>query len=136
MILSTQNIFSDKQAITASAASTNIIDTGQSGNDLGFGTPIPMLIQVTQAFNLLTSLTVALQSSDSSAFSSPDTVVSTTVPLAGLTLGARIAVNNVPYGTLKRYLRLYYTVTGSNSPTTGQITAGITAGNDETPPFV
>jgi hypothetical protein len=45
-----------------------------------------------------------------------------TLPLASLTAGARFPITTVPEGVL-RYLRLYYTVTGS-SPTVGKITAG------------
>ena len=36
----------------------------------------------------------------------------------------------VPRGTNERYMRLYYDVTGT-APTTGKITAGLVAGNEE-----
>ena len=46
-----------------------------------------------------------------------------TLPLADLAVGRRFPLTIVPRGVL-RYLRLYYTVTGS-SPTVGKITAGV-----------
>ena len=56
MLLDAQSLFSDNQAITASAASTNVVKFG-SGNC----TFVPLLIQVTQNFATLTSLTVTVQ---------------------------------------------------------------------------
>ena len=59
MILDLQSMFSDDQAITSSAASTNLIDLGATGTpplsstalvrDIGKGTPIEILIIVTVA---------------------------------------------------------------------------------------
>lgn len=134
MILSMENIFSDRQAVTASAASTNVIDLGPVKGDMGYGTPIPLLAQVTQGFNNLTTLGIALQASDDEAFTAPDTVFTETLALADLKAGARIARGIVPYGVKKRYVRLWYTVTGT-APTLGSVTAGITRGNDETAPY-
>ncbi|WP_422096889.1 Bbp16 family capsid cement protein [Variovorax sp.] len=144
MILDNQNLFSDDQAITATAASTNVIDLGPTGTvprspsaltrDISKGTDIPLLVQVTEAFNNLTSLAVAVQTDSDSAFGSATTLYTQTVVLADLTAGKRIALKTLPYGLTKRYVRLNYTVTGT-APTTGKVTAGITAGNDETLPL-
>jgi hypothetical protein len=134
MILDKQALFSDQQAITATAASTNVIDLGGHLLDAGWGNSIPLLFQVTQDFNTLTSLTVALQASDDPAFGSSATVFSEVVPLSRLKAGARISQKVIPYNTVGRYLRLYYTVTGT-APVAGKVTAGITLGNDETIPY-
>jgi hypothetical protein len=48
--------------------------------------------------------------------------VQATLPLADLAVGRRFPLTIVPRGVL-RYLRLYYTVTGS-APSTGRVTAG------------
>jgi hypothetical protein len=69
MLLDQQALFSEAQAITATAASTNVIDTGSS-KDVGKYGDIPLLIQVVEAFNTLTSLTVTVQTDDNSSFSS------------------------------------------------------------------
>jgi hypothetical protein len=121
-ILDRQILFSNEQAITASAASTDVVDLSGT-RDVGSGGPLYVLVQVMQAFDALTSLTIALQTSATENFVSPVQLTARTVALASLTAGATFSVGPVPGGTL-RYVRLYYTVTGS-SPTVGKITAGI-----------
>lgn len=132
MIFDLQTLFSNAQAITATAGSTNTIDLGPIATgitrDIGKGTEIPLLIQVVEAFNNLTSLTIALQTDDNTGFSSPKTVWSSTVALADLIAGAVVVPEYVQRGTNERYMRLNYTVTGT-APTTGKITAGVTMGN-------
>lgn len=125
MLLDQQALFSAAQAITAAAASTNVIDTG-SNKDVGKYGDIPLLIQVVEGFNNLTSLTVTVQTDDNSAFSSAADVLSMTIPLASLVLGYKSPVITLPM-KMERYIRLNYTVTGT-APTTGKVTAGITGG--------
>ncbi|EPZ5817784.1 Bbp16 family capsid cement protein [Klebsiella pneumoniae] len=125
MLLDQQALFSAAQAITATAASTNVIDTG-SNKDVGKYGDIPLLIQVVEGFNNLTSLTVTVQTDDNSAFSSAADVLSITIPLASLVLGYKSPVITLPM-KMERYIRLNYTVTGT-APTTGKVTAGITGG--------
>ncbi|ENQ7669566.1 TPA: hypothetical protein QHO79_001572 [Klebsiella pneumoniae] len=125
MLLDQQALFSAAQAITATAASTNVIDTG-SNKDVGKYGDIPLLIQVVEGFNNLTSLIVTVQTDDNSAFSSAADVLSMTIPLASLVLGYKSPVITLPM-KMERYIRLNYTVTGT-APTTGKVTAGITGG--------
>lgn len=125
MLLDQQALFSAAQAITATAASTNVIDTG-SAKDVGKYGDIPLLIQVVEAFNNLTSLTVTVQTDDNSAFSSAADVLTMTIPLASLVLGYKSPVITLPM-KMERYIRLNYTVTGT-APTTGKVTAGIAGG--------
>lgn len=136
-ILSNELLFSNQQAITASAASTNIVDLGAPGTpyraaaalnrDIGAGNPIPFSLQVEEAFNNLTSLAVALQVDDDVAFGSPKTVWTETILLADLVVGKKPNLRNLPHGVDERYMRFYYTVTGT-APTTGKVTAGISMG--------
>lgn len=141
MILDSTNVFSDAQAIVATAASTNAIDLGATGSvpyasaalvrDIGKGRPLPLLVQVVEAFNNLTSLQVDVQVDDNTAFSSPRVVDSQTIALAGLTLGAKFdGLAFVPPGTNERYVRLNYTVTGV-APTAGKVTAGFVLGQQQ-----
>ena len=141
MIFDSTNLFSSAQAITATAASTNVIDLGATGKvvggtanlvrDIGLGQRIPLRIQVVEAFNTLTSLAVTIQVDDNEAFSSPTTVYSQTIALAGLTLGAVFnGLYFVPPKTNERYVRLNYTVAGTN-PTLGKITAGFVMAHQE-----
>ena len=130
MILDKQGMFSDDQAVTASAASENLIDLGVA-RDIGKGKPIPILCQVTTAFATLTSLTVALQVDDNSSFSSAKTVLTTAaIAAASLVAGYKFALDYVPRGTDERYVRLYYTVAGSDA-TAGNISAGVVADTAE-----
>ncbi len=142
MIFDTTNLFSNDQAVTVTAASSNVIDLGAPGTvlgapyplnrDIGRGNPLPLLIQVTVAFATLTSLKVAVQSSDTEAFTGQvDTVLeSEAVPVAQLLAGYQFPLDHIPKGVKHRYVRLYYTVAGSTA-TAGQVTAGITAGNQD-----
>jgi hypothetical protein len=123
-ILDRQVLFSNDQAITATAASTDIIDLG-SVRDVGAGEPSAVLVQVTTAFDNLTSLGVALQTASAENFASPVQLTAGTIALADLTVGRKFSIGPVPGGVL-RYLRLYYTVTGS-APSVGKVTAGVAA---------
>lgn len=137
MILSNELLLSDDQAITASAASTNYLDLGATGTphgaaaalprDVGKGEPVPFEVIVTEAFNTLTSLQIDLEVDDNTSFSSATVVQSQTVVLANLTVGYNIPPMYLPQGVSERYVRLNYTVNGTD-PTTGKITAGISGG--------
>jgi hypothetical protein len=137
MIFDAQGLFSNAQAITADAGSTDVIDLGATGTpyggsalvrDVGKGKEIPISITVTEAFNNLTSLQISVQTDDNSGFSSAATrVLTEAIPLASLALGYQVqAIAYLPEGTKERYVRLYYDITGT-APTTGKITAGVVA---------
>ena len=139
MILDQNALFSDKQAITASAASTNFYDLGAPGvtgynsaqllRNLGKGKETPLLVQVNEDFDALTSLSIAIQSDEDPAFGTPKTVVEISVPLADLVVGYILPIDKLPRDIKERYVRIFYTVVGL-APTTGQITAGIVAAVD------
>lgn len=138
MILSAEQLFSDDQAVTATAISTNVIDLGVAGTpygaaaalnqDVGKGAPIPILVQVTTAFNTLTSLTVTVETSANSDLSSSTVLATESILLADLVAGKQMFNQVVPNGADQRYLGVRYTVVGT-PPTLGNITAGITMGN-------
>lgn len=122
MILDEQNLFSDNQKITASCASDNILDFGN--REIAFGTPVELYIQITEDFDTLTSLKIALETSGSESFTTAVELISQTIPLADLKKGAVSTIKFIPKGNLG-YIRLYYTVTGT-APDKGSIFAGIT----------
>lgn len=126
MILDEQSLFSNLQAVTADAASTNIL---KFDGEVAFGTPVEVFIQIAEAFNNLTSLEIKLQTATDAAFTSPVTLVSQTILLTNLTLGAESTIEFLPKGNLG-YLRLYYDITGS-TPTTGKILAGLVMGREQ-----
>lgn len=125
MIADKQNIFSEDQAITVTAASTNVIDLGnddaaiQALNEKG---DAELLVQVTTAFAGGTSLAVKLQSDDDEAFGSATDLIDTgAIVTATLVQGYkfRLALPEIN----EQYLRLYYTVVGTMSA--GKIFAGL-----------
>lgn len=138
MLLDMQSLFSDAQAITVTAASTNVIDLGAPGTpqhakapitqDFGKGRPVQLLTQIVEDFATLTSLTITMQKDTVENFSSPETVMTTgAIPVADLTAGKRFAPFYLPEGIDQRFLRLNYTVTGTTA-TAGKITAGLVFG--------
>ena len=137
MLFDLQSMFSDQQAITADAASTNQIDLGVPGTpmhakapitqDVGRGRPIQIVTQITQAFNNLTSMAVIVQTDNDPAFGSPKVIQTTTLLLAELVAGKRVAPFYLPQGITERYIRLFYDITGT-APSTGKVTAGLVFG--------
>jgi hypothetical protein len=140
MIFDRQNEFSNRQVITATAVSTDVLNFGVAQTpkhaanpitrDLGKGRKPDVRIQVVESFNNLTSLTVELQVDDNEAFSSPRVAMTTTVPLARLTRGSIIMPDTLPRGIDEQFMRLNYIVTGT-APTLGRISAGLVFGNEE-----
>lgn len=121
MYLDKQNLYSEDQAITATAVSTNVID--HSVSEIGPGEPVEILAQVTEDFAGGTSVAVSLQTDDDEAFGTVETLVTTdAVPVASLTAGYQFRLSTLPVG-VKTYSRLNYTVVGT--PTAGAVTAGL-----------
>lgn len=119
MLIDSQNEFSNKQAITVTAPSTNIIDLGVD-RDIGKGEPVPILVQVTTAFTAAgaATLTVDLETDDNASFSSATNLwTSGAIGKATLVEGYKFLINYIPREN-ERYLRLNYTVA------TGPMTAG------------
>lgn len=139
MIFDAQSLFSDAQAITGDAPSTNTIDLGVPGTpkhakgpitqDIGKAHAIPLRIQVVEGFNNLTSLNIEMETDSDVAFGSAKTVTTISVPLADLEAGYVAPMVYVPRGVDARYVRLNYDVVGT-APTTGKITAGLVFGNE------
>jgi len=137
MILNKNLLLSNAQAITATAISENVIQWPTNGTpvgesaaitrNLGAGTPIPLLIQVVETFATLTSLTITIETADNAALSSNAVVLASTGAVAAASLVAGYQpsfTNHVPDATMKAYLGLRFTVTGSDA-TAGKITAAI-----------
>lgn len=136
MILSAELMFSDGQNLTASGASTNLIDLGATGTPLGgnaldreisHGTPIPIRVSLDSAAGGVSpTCTVKLQTDTTAAFSSA-TDVNPAVTI-GNGAGAVLELQYVPEGVNERFLRLYYTLGGTSPDYT--ISAGIILGQD------
>lgn len=138
-VTSKELTFSDDQALTANAVSTNVIDLGAVGTPpaphnggpiprkVGSGDPIPLLIQVTEDFTGTSpTLKATVEISDDEAFSSPVSV-GESVTLSDPKAGDKLSVSWLPQDIDKRYVRLNYTV-GGTSPS-GKVFAGIASGH-------
>lgn len=138
MILNAETLLSDDQAITATAASTNSIDLQAQGipygdaaalsYDRGVGEPLPLLFQVTEAFDSAANdgtLTVSVELDSTTTFTPDKTIDLGTFAEADLTTGFILPFNKLPKGLLLQYMRFKYTVAGTGNFTAGKITAGI-----------
>lgn len=128
MITDKLNTFSDKQAITATAVSTNVIDLGPLGGtnttrDIGKGEPVYLFAGV-GSVNMAggTSLQAVLQTSLSEGSGYTDLMAGPVIPLANLTAGAVLYSGPIPAG-VQRYLRMNYVVVGTF--TGGNVNAGL-----------
>lgn len=118
MIIDKSLQVSDAQAVTASAASTDVIDTGVANRAIGTDTSLALSITVDESATASGAATVTFSlqdSADNSTFA--DVVASAAIGKAALTAGKQPVLFKLPNG-LRRYLRVYYTVA------TGPLTAG------------
>lgn len=135
MFIDTQNEFSDAQAVTSTAISTNVIDlfagtgggtalTGETFMDIGQGEDIYLVVQTQTAATDTSSdatLTVTLESADNAGLSTNATVHFSTGALAFAAFspaGTRLATICLPAALYRRYLGVRYTVAS------GPLTAG------------
>ncbi len=127
MILDAQALFSDLQAITATAVSTNAYDLKLAATDVGTGERLYVVLSVGVAFTDSGSdstVACALVTDDNAALSSA-TAVQTLGTFAALSaVGTKLVVPIASNLTLERYIGVSYTVAGGNL-TTGSITAAI-----------
>lgn len=118
MILDAELEFSSEQAVTASAASTNIVDLGVA-RDIGVGEETYIRIGVTETMDDSgddSTLTVSLQTDDNSSFGSASTIA-TLVTIPATTVAGTEYFIKVPIAITQdyeRYIRLYYTIANGN----------------------
>ena len=113
MIIDSRLEFSDAQAVTATAAATNIVALTQA-RDIGQGSPMWVICQLdvaADAGNSDETYSVGLETDDNASFSSA-AVISTFTFTRGDAVGTRKVIG-MPYGN-ERYVRLNYTVGGTS----------------------
>lgn len=136
MLMSTLQNFSESQALTATAVSTNVIDLGATytvlgspvalARDIGPGQEIDVLIQlVVDSGGTTPTIVATLEVDDNEGFASAK-VVATSTLLADGSEGDTLDLNWIPYGTDERYMRINYTLGGSSPTYT--VTSGIVLG--------
>lgn len=124
MFYDSLNMFSDQQAITATADSTKKVHLG--GLKLaGKMDPILIDIRVNADFATLTSLAVKLQQADTEGGSYTDVDAGTgAIGVASLKAGYKFGYRILPGKVTKPWLKLVYAVAGSNA-TAGKVTAAL-----------
>lgn len=127
MIFDEQALFSNEQNVTANAASTNIIDLGVARN-MAKGEPIPIRIQlISDAGGTNPTLDVKAQEDDNESFSSPTDLQAASQISGGV--AGEVADLRIWPRNGQRYVRLYYTVGGTNPDY--DITAGVVADHQD-----
>lgn len=122
MLLDNTLIFSEEQAITSTAVSTNVLDQGAKGDAYQ---ALWLVVNVKEDFAGLTDLTVQIETDSDEAFGTAKIVgQSAPIELADLKAGETVVKMRMPVG-LDRYIRLNYEVTGSASA--GKVNAFLTA---------
>lgn len=130
MYLDQENLFSDAQALTATAASTNVIDFGTEA-DPGAGEYVEVLVVANTQFDsaadgatLKIDIETALDGDE--AFASAEILASSRViPELELAPGEQVFKIRLPSSVAAyRYARLNYTV-GTENFTAGTLTAGL-----------
>lgn len=138
MFLDKQNEFSDSQAVTVTAISTNVIDTLPMANNpnlvqnLGASANQAAAFLVLQVDTTFTAagaatLTISLESDSTANLATSPTVhfTSAAIPVASLVAGTTLLVIPLPTGNYERYLGLRFTV-GTGPFTAGAISGFIT----------
>lgn len=125
MIRDNDLIFSDSQAVTVSAASTDIVDLTKKGDAIG--TELYLAIQCREAAAAAGAATVnfVLQTATDAAFTTPVVLFdSGAIAKASITLNAFLVKVKIPVGLLQ-FVRVYYTV-GTGPLTAGKFDAFLT----------
>jgi len=136
MILDALTLFSDAQAVTATAASTNSLDMGAARN-LGVGQELFVFVTVDVALTDSSSdstIAVSLEGDSTTTFTPDGTQALFTIP-ALAAVGSKYFARVAPdFAANFRYLQLKYTAANGDL-TTGSFTAGIVVGIDKVTNF-
>lgn len=126
MLMDKLNMFSEAQALTATAASTNSLDLGEP-RDIGTGQPLFVVVVVTTVFvdaGSDSTVTVTVETDSDTAFGSIATAQTVGVLAAVSAAGSRLIAAFQPLKNNERYTRLMYTMANGNL-TSGNVTAGL-----------
>lgn len=127
-LIDVQALFSDDQAITTTASSTNVYDFGTTGYGKGEGVRrAKILCQVTEAFGAASGTPTLTVSVRTGATASPSTVLLSTdaIAMASLVAGYQFTVEVPVPRKHVRYMDLNYTASAAFNA--GKITAGLVA---------
>lgn len=127
MYVDSQAEFSNAQAVTATAISTNVMDLNPNASanvlqDIGAGEEVWLVVsvQTTATAGGAATTTISLESDSTADLATSPTVhfTTTALALAAVTAGATLVAVRLPLGNYERYLGVRYTIA------TGPLTAG------------
>lgn len=121
MLLDQSVIFSDRQVLTATAASSYTLDLATAGNAVQGA--LYVVARLDESLKGTTKLTVALQTADTADFSNAQELVSVAFGAEHLAGAGELFRLPFPLGA-KRYVRAYYTVAGT--PSAGKVSCFVT----------
>lgn len=121
MLLDQSVIFSDRQVLTATAASSYTLDLATAGNAVQGA--LYVVARLDESLKGTTKLTVALQTADTADFSNAQELVSVAFGAEHLAGAGELFRLPFPLGA-KRYVRAYYTVAGA--PSAGKVSCFVT----------
>ncbi len=134
MIQDRENRFSEEQAVTVTAVSTDSFDT-QAGlgtgpfasmnRNIGDDKDLRLSVRISESFATATSVNFEYVQADDAALTSNLEVLtqSGAIAIASLTIGKRVKFGTIPKNT-KRYVGMRYTVAGANA-TAGRVNAAL-----------
>jgi hypothetical protein len=124
---------SDAQTVTASAASTDVIDFGQGNPNTGMDDLTKMVITVDEGATAAGAATITFAVQDSADNATwADVVATGATPKAALGAGQQVVL---PMPTrLRRYCRVNYTV-GTGPLTAGKFSAQVVTGVQQNTPY-
>lgn len=126
-LLDAQNEFSDAQAVTVTAVSTNVIDLNQTAPQYTGGEDLFINVNVGTAFAGGTSIRVLVWTDNTATVTSGADIISGDVVLtAAATAGSSLLRVNLKGLPLQQYLGLQYVVVGTMSAGTVDAYLGIT----------
>lgn len=114
MYIDAQGLFSDAQAVTSTAASTNVVNFGVDGN-VGIGEPMAVVVVVDVALdggNSDETYVISLEADDNESFSSAATIASKTAT-RGDAAGTKYVLPLPADTSGEKYLRVKYTLGGT-----------------------
>lgn len=120
MLIDNTLVLSEGQTVLSSAASTHVVDQTAAAN---VHTHAFLVVRVDETFTGASAVKIALETAAASNFSTKKEVFATSLAVASLTKGATVVKIVLPAG-LMRYIRGYYTVTGTG--TAGKLSMFIT----------
>jgi len=121
MLLDETLVFSEEQAITAEAPSTNVVDQGAAGDAFN---ALFVVVNVKEDFaGSISYLDIDVETSDDASFDEPKVLATVQAPVAALKKGETIAALRLPFGC-KKFIRLNYVPDASASA--GKVKAFLT----------